>query len=359
MLAWDVGESDAIELHFAGDGRHRNIVCFVGFLFLWTIDHIAKPLDGERDFLEILPTLCEAHEWCGDIARDDTEGDKLTESQVALNDQNSAIPEHSEVTQSTEQRRHRVHRRGGQNGMETCADKAGIAFLPLPTRGLFNISSLERLHTRECLDEVGLRFGPLLGTAADLGLKDRCSEERDACHEWHNKKSHDCQLHIIEKHDCHVDYGKEGIQADGERCAGEELADIFEFVQAGCDLPHGTALEVAEREFVEVIHDPRTNCEVDAVRGVDKQVGADGCKRDSGNGDQHKKHAEDIQGIDRILDQDLVDDNLREEWVCESEQLNEKRSDENLYEHTLVLANRRQKPSEAKFFLLLLRKRTQ
>ena len=264
-MAWDVSKSDAVELHFARDGRHGDIVCLFGFLLLRTVDDISESFDREGDLLKILPTLREAHKRRGDIAGDDAEGDELAKRQLALDDKHRSIPEDCKVTQAAKQSGRRVHRSGCENGMEACTDKAGVAFLPLPARGLLDVASFERLDAGESFDEVGLGFGALFRTAADLCLQDGGPQKRDTGHEWNNHQGDKRQLHIVEKHDCHIDDGKNGIQTDCESSSSQELADVLEFMQAGRHLAHGTALKIAEREFVEVVHDPRTDSEVDAV----------------------------------------------------------------------------------------------
>ena len=283
----------------------------------------------------------------------------MSEGQLALDDQHRAIPKHGKIAETAEQRGGRVHRSRSKNGVETRADKAGVAFLPFPARGLFDVAGFEGLNAGERFDEVRLRFCAFLGAAADLGLQDRRSKKRDASHEWHDEQGHDRQLHIVEKHDRHVDDRKQRIEAHSQRGAGEELADVFQLMQARGNLAHGSALKVAEREFVEVVHDPRADGEVDAVRGVHKEVGANRREGHGGDGEQDEKNSEDIQGIDGILDENLVDDHLSEQRVRQPEQLDKKRGDENLDQHALVLADRRQEPPEAELFLLLFRKWTE
>ena len=62
-------------------------------------------------------------------------------------------------------------------------------------------------------------------------------------------------------------------------------------MQARRHLTHGTALEIAELELVEVIHDPRTEREIDPVRSIDEKVGSEGREGGICKGDDDKQNA--------------------------------------------------------------------
>ena len=74
-----------------------------------------------------------------------------------------------------------------------------------------------------------------------------------------------------------------------------------------------------------MIHDPRPKRQIDAVRRVDEKIRSqcrEGsiCKRN--NDEQNTQH---IECGERILNQNLVDDDLRQHWIGQTKKLNKKR----------------------------------
>ena len=83
-------------------------------------------------------------------------------------------------------------------------------------------------------------FGAILELAPDdrRDEKGECDKQGDA------KQGNDSQLHAVKKHDSHVDY-REGRINEGRQCgARQEVADLVELPEAGCDLSHRTLVEV-------------------------------------------------------------------------------------------------------------------
>lgn len=86
---------------------------------------------------------------------------------------------------------------------------------------------------------------------------------------------------------------------------------------------------------------------VDAVAGMENEVLAHPGHRGGEEHEHGQSDADDGQGIERVMDNDLVDDHLGEQGRGQRHQLNGERGNEHVAEHLAVLEQLGEEPAEA------------
>ena len=109
-------------------------------------------------------------------------------------------------------------------------------------------------------------------------------------------------------------------------------------------------LKVARRQAEQVLEHLQAEHGVDAISRVQDQVLA---YPGHGGGEGHEHRQADAnhrQGIERVMDHDLVDDHLREQRRCQRHQLDGERGQEDIAEHLAVLQQLGNEPAKAEGF---------
>ena len=139
---------------------------------------------------------------------------------------------------------------------------------------------------------------------------------------------------------------KNKIDEERKRRTGEKIADVFQFTDPRHRIADAPGLEIRERQRGQMTKQPRAELDVDAVRGVREQIGAqDGQDRlEDRNRDQP-----DDQHVERrhaVVHEHFVDHDLEEQRRDQREQLQEERGDDDLAELMAIFVNGAEKPGD-------------
>ena len=108
----------------------------------------------------------------------------------------------------------------------------------------------------------------------------------------------------------------------------------------------GAGLEVAEREFQQVVKQPAAKFDVDAAGRVVQGVGSQVLQNDVEEADQEQADRNDDQRRQSFVEQDFVDHDLEEQGRNKGEELDEQRGQEDVTERLTIAPDGRQKPTE-------------
>ncbi len=150
---------------------------------------------------------------------------------------------------------------------------AGELLLPAALHLRLDRHGLERLDPGDALDQEGL----VLGTAAEFFVeptpkqRGRTGGDRDVEREG---AEHDegQERRVIEHHRDEYE-GEEQVDDEGERGAGEKLADVLKFAHPGHRIADTPGLEIGDRQRQQVAEQTGAELDVDAVGRMCKQVG--------------------------------------------------------------------------------------
>src|SRR5690349_22224777 len=92
--------------------------------------------------------------------------------------------------------------------------------------------------------------------------------------------------------------------------------------------------------------EPRAELDVDPVRGVREEIGAQAADDRFENSDGDKADDQNIERSDAAMNQDLVDDDLKEEWRNEGEDLQKEGRDQHLAQEPPVFVDGAQEPRD-------------
>ena len=193
-----------------------------------------------------------------------------------------------------------------QGDIKAFCDVIRVELLPLPAASKFNILGLHGDHAADHFEQVALGFsagqGPFLQARTHQGRYKNGETHQDGNHGQGNEG----ELPAVDQHDNHVDQGKDSIENRGEGGAGEEGAHLFHFPNPAAHFTHGPAIEVAQRQPEQVVHDFGAEAEVEAVGGVVEQEGAQAEQQAFKYGEDHQQQPEDAEGIGTGVDDCLV-----------------------------------------------------
>jgi hypothetical protein len=157
---------------------------------------------------------------------------------------------------------------------------------------------------------------------------------------------HDGELPAVEPHHHDEDRGEDDVEPDGQRLAGQELADVLKLAHAGHRIADPSHAEVAERQAHEMAEQPGAQLDVDAVGGVGQHVGAQPTQQDLEYRDHHQAEHQHVERAPALVDQHLVDHDLGEERRDQAEELQEQRADQRLAQQAAEPHDRGDEPGE-------------
>ena len=118
----------------------------------------------------------------------------------------------------------------------------------------------------------------------------------------------------VEEHHRQEDDGEEQVDDQGQRRAGEEVADVLQLAHPRHRIADAARLEVGQRQGQQVAEQPRAELDVDAVGGVGEQIGA----QDAQHGLERRRSptrpiTSTSSVVERAVHQHLVDHDLEEQ----------------------------------------------
>ena len=230
---------------------------------------------------------------------------------------------------------------------EARGDVAGELLFPPALHLRFDRHGLERFDSGDALDQKGLVLGaaPELFVQAPPEQRRRSRRDRDVEGE---RAEHDPGQHGgVDVHDRQEHDGEEQVDDEGERRAGEEVADVLQFAYPRYGIADSPRLKIGHRQGHQVAEQARTQLDVDAVGGVREQIGALDAEDGLEQRDRHQTHHQHLQRRQAAVHQHLVDDHLEEQRRDQREELQEERGDEHLAEEASIFVDRPEKPGDA------------
>ena len=211
--------------------------------------------------------------------------------------------------------------------------------------------TLDRFHTAKSLNQMALHPRVGLGLIAQLLANQWRAEQGHPHEKWHHSQSPEGELNRVEKHHGDVDHREHSIKNHRERRTGQEAADLLKLIDAATDLSNRPISEVTERQPQEVINNCRAQGDIDAVRRVRKQIGAQRGQHSLSQGHAHQQGAKHIEGADVALADYSIDDLLNQQRIQQGKQLHKEARHQHLHQHGLVLLQSRQEPGQAEALL--------
>jgi hypothetical protein len=242
-----IAEADVLECHLARDRRQRGAARIVGRLGRG-IEDVAQPLDRDAGLVEVLPDLSEPEHRRAHPSRQDAEGDELADGEAAVDHQHRADIEDGGVDQLADQLHRLACGIAQADHAKARRHVAGELLFPAALHLRLDRHRLQGLDRGDALDQERL----ILGTAPEFlveavaedrrrGRRDRDVERQRAEHDEREQRR--IQEHHRQEHD-----GEQEIDHQGERRAGEEIADVLELAHARHRIAHPPRLEIGERQ---------------------------------------------------------------------------------------------------------------
>ncbi len=246
--------------------------------------------------MKILPELREAQHRRADPAGQDVEGHELADRQVAVDHQLGAAIEDAGGDQLADELHHLARRVAEAQDPEARRHVAGELFFPAALHLRLDRHRLERLDPGHALDQKGLVFG----AAPEFFVQPPAEQRRRPCRDRDIERKgveHDPrQQRRIEKHHCQEHAGKKQVDDEGQRRAGEKVADVFQFAHPRHRIADAPRLEVGHRQRHQMVEQARAELDVDAVGGVREQVGP---QNPQNSLEERDRHQADDQHVER------------------------------------------------------------
>lgn len=340
-----IPEADTLKPHRPTNGRQAHLSRVEGGLRRG-VDQIAQPLDGDPYLLEVLPELHRAQDWRDHSGREHLESDELPDRELAAHDEIRPGPENRQRRELLERLTQRSTDAGEVRRTERCRHVPSELYLPLPIEDWLESHRLDRLHTRDRLDQIGLILRAAIELLSQPLPQQRPHDERQPDEKRNARKRHAGQNPAVEEHHGKEDHREGEIENHVDGGAGDELAYILELPHPRHGIPHPPQLEIPQGDVQQVPEEFRPERHVDPVRRMHQEV----CLQDRQNRfeDDEDEHpgGEHIEGRDALVDQHLVDDDLGEKRCRESEDLDDEGCRQDLPEDLPVLPDRGHEPEE-------------
>src|SRR5216684_6065594 len=310
------------------------------------VEDIAQPGNRQAGLVEILPNLRQAQHWGADATRKNVEGHELPDGEAAVNDELCPVEQDCGGNQLADELHGLARRVAEADHAEARRHVTGELLLPAALHLRFHRHRLERLDPGHALDQECL----VLGAAPEFFVKTRAEKRRRSRRNRNverKRAEHDeCQQRRVEEHHREENEGEEQIDDEGQGRARQEIADVLELANARDRVADPPRLEIGDRQRHQVTEQPGAELDVDAIGRVGENVGAQ-CPDDRlEDRDRHQSDHQYLQRAHAAMHEHLVDDDLKEQWADQREDLQEERGDQHLGEEVPILVNCAQEPSD-------------
>ena len=125
------------------------------------------------------------------------------------------------------------------------------------------------------------------------------------------------------------------------------MADIFQLTNPRHGVPHSPRFEIRHGKREQMAEEPGAQLDIDAARCVIQDIGSEPPQKCFEHGEGQHTHRQHVKGREAVVDQHLVDDDLREQRRQHREDLEEERGDEDFAQKAPVTNESRKEPCEA------------
>ena len=140
------------------------------------IDDVRQALQRQRGLLEVLPEVGHPQQRAGDVARQDPEGDQLTQGHLTFEHQRGTNPEDNQTGELLQELTGRSGCCAGDDVAEARLDLSAVELLPAPTAMDLHALALDRLHPAEGFHQMALHAGIRFGLLPQLLTDDGCRQ---------------------------------------------------------------------------------------------------------------------------------------------------------------------------------------
>ena len=244
------------------------------------VEDVAQPLDREARLMEILPHLRQTQHRRAHPAGQDVEGHQLADRQAAVDHQLGAEIEDGGGDDLADELHHLARGVAEAQHPEAGRHVAGKLLFPAALHLRLDRHGLQRLDAGDALDQERL----VLRAALEFLVEPAAEQRRDGAGDRdidRQRADHDPGQHRrVEEHHRQEDEGEEQVDDQGQRRAGEEIADVLQLAHPRHRIADPPRLEVGHRQGQQVMEQAGAELDVDAVGGVGEQIGAqDGQRR--------------------------------------------------------------------------------
>jgi len=131
------------------------------------------------------------------------------------------------------------------------------------------------------------------------------------------------QQRRVEKHHRQEHEGEEQVDDEGQRRAGEKIADVLQLAHPRDRVADAPGLEVGHRQGQQVMEQARAELDIDAVGGMREQIGSQYAENGLEHRDRYKTDDQHVESAQRPVHQHLVDHHLEKQRRDQGEQLQE------------------------------------
>ena len=170
------------------------------------------------------------------------------------------------------------------------------------------------------------------------------AEMRDV--EGKGRKHDPGQQRRVEEHHRQEHEGEEQIDDQGERRAGQKVADVLELAHARDRIADAPCLEIGDRQRQQMAEQPRAQLDVDAVGRVREKIGAQDAEDGLEYPDRDEPDHEHVERAHAAMHEHLVDHHLEEQRRDQREELQEEGGDQHLAEEPTVFVNGTEEPGD-------------
>ena len=232
--------------------------------------------------------------------------------------------------------------------LKLAADIAGELLLPAPLHLRLDRHRLERLDAGDALHQERLILGAALEFHVEAAPEQRRRSRRDADVEGKGRKHDPGQQRRVEEHHRQEYEGEKQIDDQGERRAGQKVADVLELAHPRDRIADAPRLEIGDRQRQQMAEQPGAQLDVDAVGRVREQIGAQNAQDRLEYADRDKTDDEHVEGAHAAVHEHLVDHDLEEQRRNKGKQLQEERGNKHLAKETAVFVNGAEEPGDVK-----------
>ena len=229
---------------------------------------------------------------------------------------------------------------------EACGHIAGELLLPAALHLRLDRHCLQRLDARHALNEEGLILGAAIELLVEAPAEQRRRARGDADVERERCQDDERQRHRVVEHHRQEDEREQEVDAECERRARQELADVLEFAHARHRIADASRLEIGDRQRHQVAEQPGAELHVDAVRRVREHIGAQRAEHSLEQGQRDQADDQNIERAHASMHEHLVDDHLEEQRGYDAKDLKEERCEQHLAQKPAVLVDRAEKPGD-------------
>ena len=347
-----VGEADAAQLDLALEVRQSRARRVPGG-FLTAVHEVAEAAHGYAGLLEFLPGVDDAHDRGDELARDHLESDKRANGQFGVHDLDGPHPQNEERIELLEEQADGaggcLELHDGEAGFDQAAQEVLVA----PDAAVLGRGVLDRPDAGQCLDlERPVRSPDEEGTVQELPVQGRSDDVQED--EGRQQEDDDeGKPRAVEEQDAEVDESKQAVEQERQEGSGQEVPEGLELAQAGDDVAGLPAIEVLLSQMQDVPVQAAAEGRVHAAGDLGKQVAAQCGEPVLEDGRQEHADEEDVEGPQAAVDEDFVDDLLREQREREAQELQQDGDAEDAEQAAPVFRDDRQEPAPAKRLFLL------